>query len=77
MTERVFQRGNVVKRTDSDYQAENYLNAGYTEVTEGEKVETVSYAKMKIEELKALLVERGIEFDAKATKDELVALAKK
>lgn len=79
MKERVFKRDNVVKRTGSEYQAENYLAAGYEEITEtypieDKKEEPKTLDKLKAEELKALLVEKGVDFDAKATKAELLAL---
>ena len=89
MALRVFRLLNVVKSTGSDYQAENYLAQGYEEITGVEGVEVTQtnsdaseaqVAKVSpledktIEELKAILADKGTEFSAKAKKAELIKL---
>ena len=39
-----------------------------------QEVEATGYSKMKKDELKDILTFKGIEFDDRATKDELIAL---
>ena len=51
--ERFFRRDNVIKSTDSDYQAENYLDTGYVEVTDEFKTDAVKKSKTKTKGEKA------------------------
>lgn len=44
------------------------------QVQEEANVEVTDYSKMKKDELKDILTFKGIEFDDRATKDELIAL---
>lgn len=44
------------------------------QVQEEAKVEVTGYSKMKKDELKDILTFKGIEFDDRATKNELIAL---
>lgn len=75
---RTFKRGNVVKKTDNEAKIEKYQDQGFKEITEGAKEEEVEkevdYESMKVDKLKSLADERGIEYDAKVKKDELIKL---
>ncbi|MCW6664520.1 hypothetical protein NHG32_02375 [Aerococcaceae bacterium NML191219] len=47
MKERVFKKEDVIRRTSDPYQIENYLSAGYEEVTEDEKIPSPKAKKSK------------------------------
>ena len=46
----------------------------HLEQEQSQEVEVADYSKMKKDELKDILTFKGIEFDDRATKDELIAL---
>lgn len=77
---RVFKKHNVERRTESEAKAEQLLNAGYRELTVvNEEIsgrETKNLSKLKVDELKALAEEHGIEGADSLTKQELLAVLK-
>ena len=71
--------GNVERIIENE-KLEKYLSLGYKEVSSSEKNDNVvgkkSLSKMKVDELKALATELGIESIDSLNKDELIAVIK-
>ena len=53
---------------------EEFKKHGWQVVGKEQEPKKPDYSKMKVDELKALLTEKGIEFKPDAKKDELIAL---
>lgn len=76
----LLQKGNVQRVVESKERIDQMLNDGWKEVVKAQpldatqKDESLSYEKLKKDELIALLQEKGISFDEKAKKEELVQL---
>lgn len=62
------------KGKELEIKKEHHIDALFYVVKATSAVDQVDVNKMKKEELQALLTEKEIEFDAKATKDDLLAL---
>lgn len=62
------------KGKELEIKKEHHIDALFHVVKATSAIDQVDVTKMKKEELQALLTEKGIEFDTKATKDELLAL---
>lgn len=77
---RVFKKHNVERRTESDVKAEQLLNAGFVELTganvKADEREPKNLSKLKVDELKALAEEFGIEGIDSLNKPELLAVLK-
>lgn len=76
---RTFKLDNVIKKTDNDVKIKKYLGMGFKEIEiqdaqEDEKQESSDYESMKVDELKELADEKGLEYKATIKKDELIAL---
>ncbi|SFB90659.1 Rho termination factor, N-terminal domain [Alkalibacterium subtropicum] len=79
---RTFKLDNVIKKTDNDVKIKKYLAMGFKELEvqeaqeagEDEKKEAPDYESMKVDELKELADEKGLEYKAAIKKDELIAL---
>ncbi|GEK88888.1 Rho termination factor, N-terminal domain [Alkalibacterium putridalgicola] len=76
---RTFKLDNVIKKTDNDVKIKKYLAMGFKEIEiqdaqEDEKQESSDYESMKVDELKELADEKGLEYKANIKKDELIAL---
>ena len=71
--------GNVERIIENE-KLEKYLSLGYKEVSSSETNDNVvgkkSLSKMKVDELKALATELGIENTDSLTRDELIAVIK-
>lgn len=78
---RIFKKRNVERRTDSDAKAKKFLENGYVEISIGKEdnqsvAEPKDLSKMKVNELKALAEEKGIEYAESLNRNELIAVLK-
>lgn len=78
---RIFKKRNVERKTNSDEKAKKFIENGYVEISVGKEddqpaAESKDLSKMKVNELKALAEEKGIECVESLNRNELIAVLK-
>lgn len=68
------QKENVQRVVESPEKAEQMLNEGWREIVEEQAHRVEQFDKLNKEEIMAVLTEKGIDFDKKAKKEELIQL---
>lgn len=70
-------RLNVERVVDNEHSKEILENQGFTVVEDNcDPLENADYEELKVEDLKALAVEKGIEVPSKVKKEDLIKLIK-